>query len=67
MAKIKIGVDSISISGPKIDGTWIIKLETGEYEKYRVLELAKLTPPVFVIIEGNGNKRQTSNKKRNLT
>ena len=49
--KIEFVADKISIRGPRVDGSWIISLETGEYEKEKVARLIKIEGNVKVIIE----------------
>lgn len=31
--KLKLIVDKVTIRGPKVDGSYVISLETGEYQK----------------------------------
>lgn len=50
--KIEFTADSIKISGPKIDGSYNLILEVGEYEKDKILEVMRLKPNYKVIIEG---------------
>jgi hypothetical protein len=46
--KITFGADKIVIRGPRVDGTYVVTFETGEYERDRVAELFKLDTPVIV-------------------
>lgn len=52
MAKeINFIADKLSVRGPKVDGSWVISLETGEYEREKISELIKLKGNVKVTIE----------------
>lgn len=31
--KLKLIVDKVTIRGPKVDGSYVVSLETGEYQK----------------------------------
>ena len=50
--KIEFTADNIKISGPRIDGSFSLTLEVGEYEKDKVLEVMRLKPNYKVTIEG---------------
>ena len=50
--KIEFTADNIKISGPKIDGSYNLVLEVGEYEKDKVLEVMRLKPNYTVTISG---------------
>lgn len=39
---IEFSADKIKISGPKIDGTYTVAFEAGEYEQEHVAELFKI-------------------------
>lgn len=49
--EIEFIADKLKVRGPRIDGSWIISLETGEYEKEKIAELIKLEGNVKVRIE----------------
>lgn len=50
--EIEFTADNIKISGPKIDGSYNLVLEVGEYEKGKVLEVMRLKPNYKVTIQG---------------
>lgn len=49
--KVKLLADKVLVRGPRIDGTWIISLEVGEYEKRKVAELIYVDGLVEVTIK----------------
>ena len=49
--EIEFIADKLSVRGPRQDGSWIISLETGEYEKKKISQLIKLEGNLKVTIE----------------
>ena len=47
--KVKLLVDKIRISGPRIDGSYTISLEVGEYEKGNLARLLILPEGVYEV------------------
>jgi len=47
---VEFGADKIKISGPRVDGSYVVSLETGEYEKNKIAEIIRVEPPVMVSI-----------------
>lgn len=48
---ITFTADRIKVTGPKIDGSYSVTFETGEYEVEKVSEIMKLKPMVIVTVE----------------
>lgn len=48
---VTFGADKIKVNGPKIDGTYSIIFETGEYEIMQIAEIIKLKLPVRVKVD----------------
>lgn len=48
---VEFGADKIKISGPRVDGSYNISFETGEYERNKIAELIKIEPPVMVSVK----------------
>lgn len=58
--KLKLVVDKVTIRGPKLDGSYVIGLEMGEYQKGNLAELLNeldFNDVVEVTIEQNENER----------
>ena len=49
--QITFGADNIVIRGPRVDGTYSITFETGEYERDKVADLLKMDTPVEVTVK----------------
>lgn len=57
MESIEIIVDKIKINGPKVDNSFSITLEVGEYEHRKIAEIMKIAQPTnfkVIIEEKNG-------------
>ena len=40
--QIKFGADKVKINGPRIDGSYTVTFETGEYEQEKLAELFRI-------------------------
>ena len=40
--KVEFHADKVKLSGPKLDGSWTVSFETGEYEQEKLAELLKI-------------------------
>lgn len=40
--KLNLTADKVLIRGPKVDGSYVISLEVGEYEKLKLMDILKL-------------------------
>jgi len=41
---MKFQSDSVKVRGPKVDNSWVLTFEVGEYEADKVAELVKVPP-----------------------
>lgn len=57
MKRITFGADNIKISGPRVDGTFALTFETGEYMRKEVLQIMELDPPVWVTVSTNEEEK----------
>jgi len=56
--EIKFEADRVKINGPRIDGSFTVTFEVGEYQYDRVKEIPKLNGTmIFVEVKDNGNSR----------
>lgn len=46
----KFTSDKVSVRGPRVDGTWVISFEVGEYEKEAVSELVKSEGNLYIYV-----------------
>lgn len=39
MKSIELNADKVKVRGPRVDGSWVISFETGEYEQEKIAQL----------------------------
>jgi hypothetical protein len=44
-SKIELVADKIKINGPRVDNTYVITLEVGEYEQEKIAQLMSIRQP----------------------
>lgn len=49
--KVNFGADKVKISGPRIDGSYSVTFETGEYEREKVADLLRVPPETSLKVE----------------
>lgn len=42
MDRVEFVADKILVRGPRVDGTWVVSLECGEYMQAKVADLLKI-------------------------
>lgn len=60
--RISFGADKVKIRGPRVDGSWVVTFETGEYEQDKIAELLKIpqNTEIKVIVEVNNETKETA-------
>lgn len=62
---IEFGADRVRISGPRIDGTYVVSLEVGEYQRKNlkaILDLPDDESLIILIKKYNGRKEEAKEK-----
>lgn len=45
---MKFHADQVKLSGPRVDGTYVVSLSVGEYERHKLKELLDIPPDVIL-------------------